>query len=120
MGGSPDKDPIAALLALGCIDISIRALTFDPPLGPRPTGKERPIQWSVTVHTLDNGQPTVRALRDNGMEALLACAERALLVYKAPKGMVIDNVDTGEVPAPKKAKAKPKPPVEDDDFADLI
>lgn len=120
MGGSPDKDPLGVMLSLGATDISIRALEFDPPMGPRPTGKEVPVRWSVTLTPKDHGRPTVRALRPDALEALVACAERALLVYKAPKGAVVDTVDTGEAPKPKKPKPAPKPPVDDDDIDDLI
>lgn len=118
---SPDKEPIQFLLDLGATDISIRAIEFNPKMGARPTGKEVPVRWSVTVTPADHGRPAVRALRDAAMEALVACAERALLVYKAPKGAAVDPVDTGEVAKPKKTKPAP-PPVEDDDddIDDLI
>lgn len=118
---SPDKEPIQVLLDLGAVDISIRAIEFNPKLGVRPTGKEVPVRWSVTVTPPDHGKPAVRALRDAPIEALAACAERALLVYKAAKGATVDPVDTGEAEKPKKAKPAPKPPVEyDDDIDDLI
>lgn len=114
---SPDKEPIQFLLDLGAVDISIRAIEFNPKLGARPTGKEVPVRWSVTVTPPDHGKPAVRALRDNAVEALVACAERAALVYKGAKGAV-DPVDTGEVEKPKKPKPAPKPPVDDDDDLD--
>lgn len=121
MMASPDKEPIQVLLGLGATDISIRALEFEPKIGARPTGKEVPVRWSVTLTPADHGKPLIRALRPDAMEALVACAERALLVYKSPKGTV-NSVDTGESEAPKKPKVKPAPPPDDDDddLDDLI